>query len=90
MRRAARDGPMAAPLLTFVAALRRGLLGAAWCPGARSGWCRAQRQRLRTPGHFVVWVRRESMPWAKWGARHGYFELEWMDGLAYLRASRSR
>jgi len=33
----------------------------------------------------VVWVRGDSLPWAEWGARHGYFEVQRMDGLPYLR-----
>lgn len=52
---------------------------------ARREWCSRQRQSLRIPGHFVVWVRKETMAWAEWGAERGYFELERMDGLVYLR-----
>ena len=26
------------------------------------------------------------LPWAEWGARRGYFAVEHMDGIAYLRA----
>lgn len=50
---------------------------------------RTKRRSLRTPGHFVVWVRKETMPWAEWGAGRGHFELEWTDGLTYLRALRA-
>jgi hypothetical protein len=33
----------------------------------------------------VIWVRGAALPWALWGARRGYFAVEYMDGLAYLR-----
>jgi hypothetical protein len=33
-----------------------------------------------------VWVRGDAVPWAEWGARRGYFEVQQMDGLSYLRA----
>jgi hypothetical protein len=55
-------------------------------PLARSVWCRKQRRRLRVPGHSVVWVRGQEVPWAKWGARRGFFDVQYMDGLPYLRA----
>jgi hypothetical protein len=70
----------------MLAELHKLLHGWALDPIARREWCRKQRRSLGIPGHFVVWVRRETMPWAEWGARRGYFELERMDGLAYLRA----
>jgi hypothetical protein len=73
----------------FLAALRGGLRG--WAPvpfGGRGAWCRKQRRHLSTPGHSVVWVRGEQVPWAVWGARRGYFEVQLMDGLPYLRALR--
>jgi len=60
------------------------LFGPAWGPMARGLWCRKQRGLLRRPGHAVVWVGRESIPWAEWGAARGYFGLEHMDGLPYL------
>lgn len=57
-----------------------------WSPLARGAWCRKQRRHLRVPGHAVVWVRGDVLPWAQWGARRGYFDVEQMDGLSYLRA----
>lgn len=58
-----------------------------WAPGARGGWCRNQRRRLRASSDAaVVWVRGSALPWAEWGARRGYFAVEHMDGLVYLRA----
>jgi hypothetical protein len=56
----------------------------AWSPWTRGVWCRKQRHVLA--GGSVVWVRSETLPWAEWGARRGYFEVEYMDGLPYLRA----
>ncbi len=70
----------------FLAAVRRRLLGSVWGPLARSEWCRTQRRHLSVPGHSVVWVRGDAVPWAEWGARRGYFEVQHMDGLPYLRA----
>lgn len=55
--------------------------------GPRAAWCRKQRHVLSTPGSSVVWVRGDAVPWAAWGARRGYFEVQFMDGLPYLRAS---
>lgn len=69
-----------------LAELRDRLLGSPWNPLARGAWCRRQRRQLRAPGHAVVWVRGETLPWAEWGVRHGYFEMQRMDGLPYLRA----
>lgn len=74
---------------SWVARLRHRVLGWVGGPVARLEWCHAQRQSLRTPGHDAVWVRNDTMPWALWGARRGYFELERMDGLTYLRAARA-
>ena len=71
---------------SFVAALGKRLLGPAWLPFARGAWCRKQRRHLGVPGHSVVWIRRDVASWADWGARHGYFEVQQMDGLSYLRA----
>jgi hypothetical protein len=71
---------------TFLAAVRDQLFGSAWNPLARFAWCRRQRRQLGIPGHSVVWVRGGVLPWAEWGARHGYFEVQRMDGLPYLRA----
>ncbi len=67
-------------------AVRRHLFGSSWNPLARAAWCRSQRRRLRVPGSSVVWVRAESVAWAEWGASHGYFEVQQMDGISYLRA----
>ncbi len=73
-------------LSAFLAAVRRRLLGSAWHPWARGAWCRKQRRHLRVPGHPVVWVRGDAVPWAEWGACRGYFEVQHMGGLSYLRA----
>lgn len=70
----------------FLAAVRSNLFGAAFDPLSRGAWCRRQRHQLGVPGHSVIWVRGETLPWAEWGARHGYFEVLRMDGLPYLRA----
>ncbi len=69
----------------FLAAVRKHLVGPAWNPLVRGAWCRQQRRHLRVPGHPVVWVRGGAVPWAEWGARRGYFEVQRMDGLPYLR-----
>jgi hypothetical protein len=71
---------------SFLTAVRRLLFGWSWGALARGAWCRKQRRHLRVPGHSVVWVRGDAVPWAAWGARHGYFEVLHMDGLPYLRA----
>ncbi len=73
-------------LPALLASVRKQLVGSAWGPLARDLWCRKQRRHLSVPGQSVVWVRGEAVPWAEWGARRGYFEMEHMDGLAYLRA----
>jgi|APIni6443716594_1056825.scaffolds.fasta_scaffold381957_1 hypothetical protein len=67
-----------------LAAVRDQLLGGAWGPLARGLWCRKQRGVLEPPGHRVVWVSREALPWAEWGAARGYFTLDRMDGVPYL------
>jgi hypothetical protein len=71
-------------LSEFLAAARRTLFGAALDPLARIAWCRKQRRHLDVPGHQVVWLRGESLGWAEWGERHGYFEVLRMDGIPYL------
>jgi hypothetical protein len=71
---------------SFLVALKTLLFGSAWDPVARFAWCRRQRRLLRAPGHAVIWIRGAAAPWAAWGERHGYFEIERMDGLPYLRA----
>jgi hypothetical protein len=73
-------------ILAFLASVRRQLFGATLDPLARGAWCRTQRRHLRIPGHPVVWVRGDAVLWAEWGARRGYFEVDHMGGLAYLRA----
>ena len=58
-----------------------------WRQLTRRWWCAEQRSRLRFDPR-VVWVRDgEKVPWAFWGAEHGFFELEWADHLPYLRAA---
>jgi len=74
-----------ATMVAFLVKVRDRLLGAAGGPLARGAWCRTQRRALRVPGQAVVWVRREAVPWAEWGAERGYFELQHMSGLPYLR-----
>jgi hypothetical protein len=75
---------MAMPRL--LAALGRGLFGLVWSPFARVAWCRKQRRHLLVPGHSVVWVRGAALSWARWGAGRGYFEVQQMDGLSYIRS----
>ena len=72
--------------MNFLAWLRDALFGTAWAPLARGAWCRQQRRRLRGAGRPVVWVPRESVAWAEWGAAHGFFTLDRMSGLPYLSA----
>jgi hypothetical protein len=81
-----RDEPRTLSLSGILAAARSALFGSAWTPLARSAWCRKQHRHLSVPGHSVVWIRRDAVPWAEWGERHGYFEVQRMDGLPYLRA----
>jgi len=58
-----------------------------WRQMTRRWWCAEQRSRLRLLDPRVVWVRDgEKVPWAFWGAEHGFFELEWAYRLPYLRA----
>lgn len=71
----------------FLATVRDLLFGGAWGPLARGAWCRRQRRLLRRPGHGVLWLGSEVVPWAEWGARHGYFDLHRMSGLTYLMAA---
>lgn len=74
-------------LAAVLAAARRALVGSAPDAAARAEWCRSQRERLGLAGGAVVWVHRDAVAWAEWGAGQGYFLLERMDGLAYLRAT---
>jgi hypothetical protein len=78
-----RRGEAKTSTLSAILAGVRSLFGGGF---ARGAWCREQRRHLRLPGHSVVWVRGEAVPWAEWGARQGYFEVQRMDGLPYLRA----
>jgi len=73
-------------LSTILSSVRRLLFGGTFGPLARGAWCRKQRRSLRVPGHAIVWVRDAPVAWAEWGALHGYFEVQRMDGLPYLRA----
>lgn len=70
----------------ILAAVRKHVLGSALDPLVRGAWCREQRRHLGVPGSSVVWVRGEAVAWAEWGARRGYFEVQRLDGLSYLRA----
>lgn len=76
----------------LVTAFLAGLLANAipgWRELARRSWCTKQRSRLHAldPKRKVVWVHDgEKMPWALWGADHGFFEVEWAGRLPYLRA----
>lgn len=56
------------PMPALLAAVRRHLFGPPWGPFARGAWCRKQRRHLSTPGHSVVWVHGDVVPWAEWGA----------------------
>jgi hypothetical protein len=73
-------------IFTTILAFMRKLLGARLNPFARGAWCRRQRHHLAVPGHSVVWLRGDALSWAEWGARRGYFEVQQMEGLSYLRA----
>lgn len=73
-------------LAAILATVRRHLFGSGGLPLTRGAWCRKQRRHLRAPGHSVVWVRGDVVAWAEWGASRGYFEMQRMDGLPYLRA----
>ena len=74
-------------LMAMLAVAKRRVLDTilAWAIWPRAAWCRKQRHLLSAPGARVVWVRGESVPWATWGAQRGYFEMRYMNGLAYLR-----
>ena len=61
-----------------------------WRALARRSWCAKQRHRLHALDRKIVWIHDgEKMPWALWGAEHGFFELEWANRLPYLRAVAS-
>jgi len=81
-----RSGSKTRTAAELIAAVRRYLFVSAWGLLARVVWCRRQRRHLRVPGHSVVWVRGDALPWAEWGARRGYFEVQHMGRLPYLRA----
>jgi hypothetical protein len=70
----------------MLVAARDLLVAPVWPALARGAWCRSQRRLLLVPGHGVLWVRPDAIPWAEWGAQRGYFELGRMDGLPYLAA----
>lgn len=73
-------------MAAVLSAAGRSMSGFPWAPFARAAWCRKQRRYLSVPGHSVVWVRGDAASWAEWGARRGYFDVDQMDGLSYLRA----
>jgi hypothetical protein len=81
-----RQRPKTITLSHLVDAAREHLTRPVWDLLARRVWCRRQRRQLDLPGHSVVWVRGPAVLWAEWGARRGYFEVQQMDGLSYLRA----
>lgn len=81
-----RPAPKAVTRDRLVTAAREHLVRPVWALLARRLWCHRQRRRLGIPGSSVVWVRGPAVLWAEWGARRGYFEVERMEGLAYLRA----
>ncbi len=87
MSRRSTEGRARSILGGLLSAVRQTLFGSAFDPAARLEWCRSQRRRLGAAGGSVVWVNRDAVPWAEWGAGRGYFLLERMDGLAYLRAA---
>jgi hypothetical protein len=74
---------------TFLFAVKRTvarIFGGSGGAMSRASWCRSQRRQLDGARGAVLWVRGEAVPWAAWGARHGYFEVQYMDGLPYLSA----
>jgi hypothetical protein len=66
---------------------RLSVLAPQWSGWSRLAWCLRQRRALRGSRGAVIWVRSAKLPWAVWGERHGFFEVERMDGLPYLRAA---
>lgn len=87
MSRRGSGEPEQSTVAALFSAVRQALFGSAWDPGARLAWCRSQRRKLGIPGREVVWVDRDAVPWAEWGAGRGYFLLERMGSLAYLRVA---
>lgn len=77
---------------SFLEGLRErfALIAPEWSGWGRLAWCLRQRRALRTPRSSVVWVRGPELAWASWGERRGLFEIDRMDGLAYLRALPAR
>jgi hypothetical protein len=70
---------------TFVAALLANAMPG-WRSLGRRSWCTKQRSTLRSHKK-IVWLHDgEKVPWALWGADHGFFEVEWAGRLPYLRA----
>jgi len=58
-----------------------------WRVLERRVWCTKQRSRLRALDRKTVWVQDGTkLPWARWGADHGFFALDWAGRLPYLRA----
>jgi hypothetical protein len=77
------ESSMAPP--AFLAELVNAIPG--WRVLARRSWCGTQRRRLGGRERKVVWVQDgKKMPWALWGADHGFFELDFAGRLPYLRA----
>jgi hypothetical protein len=71
---------------TFVAALLANAMPG-WRSLGRRSWCTKQRIKLRAH-KTIVWLHDgEKVPWALWGADHGFFEVEWAGRLPYLRAA---
>lgn len=81
-----RAAPKTLTLRQIVESAREHLVRPVWDLLARRAWCRRQRRQLGIPGHSVVWVRGPALLWAEWGGRRGYFEVQQMDRLSYLRA----
>ncbi|ACG73317.1 hypothetical protein AnaeK_2089 [Anaeromyxobacter sp. K] len=66
---------------------RLSLIVPEWRGWGRLVWCIRQQRALVGSGGKVVWVRGPELAWATWGARHGLFAIERMDGLPYLQPS---
>lgn len=66
---------------------RVSLLVPEWRGWGRLVWCIRQQRALVGAAGKVVWVRGAELEWATWGARHGLFAIDQMDGLPYLQAA---
>ena len=76
-------------LATIVNRLEKTIPG--WGAWGRWTWCREQRKQLGAARSTVIWVHDSGkVPWALWGARNGFFVVEWAGPLAYLRAVVAR